>query len=562
MVADGYGQTTATFTAYERDGAGWRQVFGPWTANVGGSGFAPPDAKREGDGRTPSGSYGFDFLFGVLGNPGVKFAYRDVTGPRSCGTTTPRARCYNQWVDTSTQTPGPEPEPMYNTPAYNYGAVIAYNTARTPGLGSAIFLHVSTGGPDRRAACRSRRASCSRCCAGSIPAQQPRIVMGTRGVVTQSTTPAARALDGVGRGGSPSAPWSRCRRRGRRRVGADAGLVRDSSTAGATTPVVVRPPRRTTHHDGAAATDHDRPSAPPPATVAPAPAGPPYAVGVAALHARRTRAVRRRALGNDPGDVRAGRLPVTLRYPGGRRRGWAETDGAAAAAGTFPLVVFAHGYDISAADYDDFTRDLAAQGFVVAAPDFPLLQHVRSAGPGHAGRHRQPGARRVVPRRELLGDGAGAAGHAGGARRARPRPASSATPTAAPRSHGVASNSCCFDGRIGAAVILSGDEGQSGGQWGVAGSPPMLFAAGHADTINPWSLSQRLYDDADRHRSGSSRSTVPTTSRRTRRAPSAARSSRSWPSSCGRDCRIRRGCRRKRRTPPNTATACRWSPSA
>ena len=31
------------------------------------------------------------------------------------------------------------------TPVYRYAAVIAYNTARTPGLGSAIFLHVGTG---------------------------------------------------------------------------------------------------------------------------------------------------------------------------------------------------------------------------------------------------------------------------------------------------------------------------------------------------------------------------------------------------------------------------------
>jgi len=36
---------------------------------------------------------------------------------------------------------------MDQTPAYDYGAVIAYNTARTPGLGSAIFLHVDVGGP-------------------------------------------------------------------------------------------------------------------------------------------------------------------------------------------------------------------------------------------------------------------------------------------------------------------------------------------------------------------------------------------------------------------------------
>ncbi len=34
---------------------------------------------------------------------------------------------------------------MHNQPAYDYAAVIAYNTARTPGLGSAIFLHVGTG---------------------------------------------------------------------------------------------------------------------------------------------------------------------------------------------------------------------------------------------------------------------------------------------------------------------------------------------------------------------------------------------------------------------------------
>jgi L,D-peptidoglycan transpeptidase YkuD (ErfK/YbiS/YcfS/YnhG family) len=184
VVADGYGQTTATFTAYERDGNGWRQVFGPWTANVGGGGFAPPDAKHEGDGRTPSGSYPFDFFFGVLGNPGVKFAYRDVTGPQIVWDDDPASPLYNLWVDTTTQTPGPGPEPMYNTPAYNYGAVIAYNSARTPGLGSAIFLHVSTGGST---------AGCVALPQGQLlevlrwldPGQQPRIVMGIRGVVTQ-----------------------------------------------------------------------------------------------------------------------------------------------------------------------------------------------------------------------------------------------------------------------------------------------------------------------------------------------------------------------------------------
>src|SRR4029450_5251779 len=71
---------------------------------------------------------------------------RDITGSSIVWDDDPDSPLYNQWVDTATQTPGPSPEPMYNTPAYNYGAVIAYNTARTAGLGSAIFLHVSTGG--------------------------------------------------------------------------------------------------------------------------------------------------------------------------------------------------------------------------------------------------------------------------------------------------------------------------------------------------------------------------------------------------------------------------------
>ena len=73
---------------------------------------------------------------------------------------------------------------MYNRPAYNYGAVIAYNAARTPGLGSAIFLHVSTGGAT---------AGCVALPQGQLlevlrwldPSQQPRIIIGTRGVVTQ-----------------------------------------------------------------------------------------------------------------------------------------------------------------------------------------------------------------------------------------------------------------------------------------------------------------------------------------------------------------------------------------
>ena len=183
VLADGYGKTTATFTAYERAGGSWKQVFGPWDARVGVNGFAPLGAKREGDGRTPSGAYGFDFFFGVDPDPGVHFVYRLVRSTTIVWDDDPASPLYNQWVDTTTQNPGVRPEPMYNLPAYTYGAVIAYNAARTPGLGSAIFLHVSTGRPT--AGCVALPASELIAVLRWLdPSRAPRIVMGTTADVT------------------------------------------------------------------------------------------------------------------------------------------------------------------------------------------------------------------------------------------------------------------------------------------------------------------------------------------------------------------------------------------
>ena len=180
VTAAAPGATTATLTAYERTADGWRTAFGPWTARVGTRGIAPPGAKREGDGRTPSGVYGFDFLFGVAADPGVPFPYRRVTSRSIVWDDAPASPLYNTWVDLDRQQAGVEPEPMYVSPAYDHGAVIAYNTARTPGLGSAIFLHVSTGAPT---------AGCVSLPAGQLvqllrwldPARSPRIVIGTGG---------------------------------------------------------------------------------------------------------------------------------------------------------------------------------------------------------------------------------------------------------------------------------------------------------------------------------------------------------------------------------------------
>ena len=143
VSAASYGATYATLTAYRRSAGRWRRVFGPWTARIGRGGFAPRGLKREGDGRTPSGTFAFGFFFGVLPDPGVRFGYRQ-SQPYDFWDDDPASPRYNEWVDQRRADPGLSPEPM-DVSGYDYGAVIAYNTARTPGLGSGIFLHVNIG---------------------------------------------------------------------------------------------------------------------------------------------------------------------------------------------------------------------------------------------------------------------------------------------------------------------------------------------------------------------------------------------------------------------------------
>jgi L,D-peptidoglycan transpeptidase YkuD (ErfK/YbiS/YcfS/YnhG family) len=182
VAASGYGTSYATLTAYERSPSGWTQVFGPWTANVGRNGVAPSGEKREGDGRTPSGTFGFDFMFGVNPSPGVKFPFRAITGTNIVWDDDPSSANYNRWIDTNTESAGVSPEPMYVS-AYGSGAVIAYNTARTPGLGSAIFLHLSSGGST---------AGCVALPSNELipllrwldPSKQPRIAIGTLDALT------------------------------------------------------------------------------------------------------------------------------------------------------------------------------------------------------------------------------------------------------------------------------------------------------------------------------------------------------------------------------------------
>jgi L,D-peptidoglycan transpeptidase YkuD (ErfK/YbiS/YcfS/YnhG family) len=73
---------------------------------------------------------------------------------------------------------------MVDLPSYEDAAVIAYNVKRVPGLGSAIFLHVTHH--DATTGCVSLpRPDLLALLRWLQPADHPRIIMGTAATVTR-----------------------------------------------------------------------------------------------------------------------------------------------------------------------------------------------------------------------------------------------------------------------------------------------------------------------------------------------------------------------------------------
>jgi L,D-peptidoglycan transpeptidase YkuD (ErfK/YbiS/YcfS/YnhG family) len=178
-----YGSTHATVQAFAKTASGWKRVAGPWSAWIGRNGFAHPGAKREGDGKVPTGSYHFSFFFGVDANPGVRYPWRHAA-TYDYWDDDPASPRYNLWVDTRHHSAGRDPEPMHTQPSYDDVAVIAYNTARVPGRGSAIFLHVTHNSPTSGCVALPRR-QVLKLLRWLNPKDHPRIIMGRTATVTR-----------------------------------------------------------------------------------------------------------------------------------------------------------------------------------------------------------------------------------------------------------------------------------------------------------------------------------------------------------------------------------------
>ncbi len=142
VLAAARGTTTAVMTAWQRDAAqGWRRALGPWPVRVGGEGFAAPGTKREGDRRSPTGVFPLPFAFGSGPRPdGLRVPWRPLAMPFAVWVDDPRSRYYNELVDTR-HIPRGAAGASNPLRTYTLAAAVGYNARRTPGLGSAIFLH-------------------------------------------------------------------------------------------------------------------------------------------------------------------------------------------------------------------------------------------------------------------------------------------------------------------------------------------------------------------------------------------------------------------------------------
>lgn len=125
---------------------------GKWKQLLGTSGFIGRNGvtnnKKEGDGKTPKGTYSFGRAFGVKKNPGTLLTYTKVNSSHYW-VDDPSSKYYNQFVSTKNVTKdwySAEHLIDYST-AYAYAVAVNYNVECVPGKGSAIFLHCQTGRP-------------------------------------------------------------------------------------------------------------------------------------------------------------------------------------------------------------------------------------------------------------------------------------------------------------------------------------------------------------------------------------------------------------------------------
>ena len=140
----------ATLSVHEKQNGVWKELMS-CTAYVGRNGMGKV---KEGDGKTPLGTYNLTTPFGIKDDPGAQMPYVKVTKYHYwCGRSS--SPYYNQLVDTRVidQPVTSSDEYLINYKGvYNYCLFIDYNAQGEAHKGSCIFLHC-TGSKKSTAGC-------------------------------------------------------------------------------------------------------------------------------------------------------------------------------------------------------------------------------------------------------------------------------------------------------------------------------------------------------------------------------------------------------------------------
>lgn len=190
VVGEGQGSSLAKLFFLERKDQGWGLVLGPVPATTGRNGFADPGAKREGDGKTPSGLFELEHVFGYAPSVATAMPYRQATED-DIWVDDPESPDYNKWVKKGSTTASSFERMKLPDHRYRHGIVIGYN--RNPvvkGMGSAIFLHVWDAAGKSTAGCVALdEAQLVRIISLLDPAKKPMILMGDREYISTMVSP-------------------------------------------------------------------------------------------------------------------------------------------------------------------------------------------------------------------------------------------------------------------------------------------------------------------------------------------------------------------------------------
>jgi L,D-peptidoglycan transpeptidase YkuD (ErfK/YbiS/YcfS/YnhG family) len=145
-VSREYSSNDVVVTECAKTGRSWKKVSAT-TGSAGTNGFARPGEKREGDGKSPTGSYTLTEAFGRK-DPGTGLPYRRLRDTGDCWGSTVGQSTYNAYYSGTCRSTDENLSAIMQRGPYHQAVVIDYNRPKiVQGNGSAIFFHVGGASP-------------------------------------------------------------------------------------------------------------------------------------------------------------------------------------------------------------------------------------------------------------------------------------------------------------------------------------------------------------------------------------------------------------------------------